>query len=291
MGSRYGGLKQLDRVGPSGETIIDYSLYDAAGAGFGKAIFIIKEAMEEEFRETFVDRLKHKIDIGYVFQETWMVPEGITIPGDRVKPWGTGHAVMMAGGRIDGPFAVINADDFYGRGAFEALAGHYRNWDPGRGDDYCMVGYHVGNTLSEFGAVSRGVCKPDSDSLLLEVVERTHIERTDVGIVYKNEQDQHVQIPADSIVSMNFWGFTPSFFGYLNREFEKFIVKNAGDLKAEFYIPGVVNELITSGKATVKILDCREKWFGMTYRDDREMVVKSIRDLVHDGVYPENLWG
>jgi dTDP-glucose pyrophosphorylase len=291
MGSRYGGLKQLDQVGPSGETIIDYSIYDAIQAGFGKVIFIIKEAIEDDFKEAFVERLKDKIAIDYVFQETWMVPEGITIPDNRSKPWGTGHAVMMADGKINGPFAVINADDFYGRGAFETLADYYEGWTPERTNDYCMVGYRVANTLSEFGAVSRGVCQPDEDSNLVDVVERTHIVRQLQEIVYKNEKEQFVTIPVDTIVSMNFWGFTPSFFGFLNRGFEAFIKQNAENLKAEFYIPSVVNDLIQTKQASVKILHCEEQWFGMTYKEDRATVVKSIRELIRRGVYPENLWG
>ncbi|MCX6304670.1 MAG: sugar phosphate nucleotidyltransferase [Bacteroidetes bacterium] len=291
MGSRYGGLKQLDQVGPSGETIIDYSIYDAIRAGFGKVIFIIKEAIEDEFKEVFVERLRDKIAIDYVFQETWMVPEGITIPDNRSKPWGTGHAVMMADGKVNGPFAVINADDFYGRGAFETLAAYYKDWTPGRNTDYCMVGYRVANTLSEFGAVSRGVCEPDENSLLVNVVERTRIERNETGIAYRNEQEQDVMIPGDTIVSMNFWGFTPSLFSFLAKGFEAFIQANAANLKAEFFIPSVVNELIKTQQATVKILHCDEKWFGMTYREDRGTVVKNIRELVRLGIYPENLWG
>ena len=291
MGSRYGGLKQLDQVGPSGETIIDYSIYDALRAGFGKVIFIIKEAIEDDFKEAFVERLKDVVSIDYVFQETWMVPEGIMIPDNRSKPWGTGHAVMMAEGRISGPFAVINADDFYGRGAFEALADYYKDWTSARANDYCMVGYRIANTLSEFGAVSRGVCHPDEHSFLVDVVERTHIERRGTGIAYKTEHDQYVQVPDDTLVSMNFWGFTPSLFAFLNKGFETFIKENADDLKAEFYIPSVVNELIRSRQAAVRILQSNDKWFGMTYKEDRETVVKSIRRLVRSGVYPENLWG
>lgn len=290
MGSRYGGLKQLDQVGPSGETIIDYSIYDAIRAGFGKVIFIIKEAIEDDFKETFVERLQDKIAIDYVFQETWMVPEGIVIPDNRSKPWGTGHAVMMANGRINGPFAVINADDFYGRRAFQSLADYYKDWTRESSGDYCMVGYRVCNTLSEFGAVSRGVCEPDSNSFLVDVVERTRIEQSETGIAYESD-GQSVIIPGNTIVSMNFWGFTPSFFGFLNEGFERFIKANVENLKAEFYIPSVVNELIKSERATVRILDCDEKWFGMTYREDRETVAKSIRELVRQGVYPENLWG
>ncbi|HNY02210.1 MAG TPA: nucleotidyltransferase [Bacteroidales bacterium] len=291
MGSRYGGLKQLDRVGPSGETIIDYSIFDAIRAGFGKVIFIIKEAIEDDFKEAFMERLSDRADLDYVFQETWMVPEGIVIPDNRSKPWGTGHAVMMADGKIDGPFAVINADDFYGRGAFEALAGYYRGWTHARENDYCMMGYRLGNTLSEFGGVSRGLCVPDPDSFLVDVVERTHIERKDGVITYSGENGSQVEVPGSSIVSMNFWGFTPSFFSHLRKGFGEFIARNASDLKAEFYIPTVVNELIRTGRATVRILPCEEKWFGMTYKEDRPKVVASIRELVNRGVYPENLWG
>ena len=291
IGSRYGGLKQLDPIGPSGETIIDYSIYDALRAGFGCVIFIIKEQIESEFKEFFVERLKEQVQVDYVFQETWMVPEGIRIPDNRNKPWGTGHAVMMADGKIDGPFAVINADDFYGRGAFRVLADYYRDWTPARANDYCMVGYPVANTLSEFGAVSRGVCQTSRDSFLRDVVERTHIERLPDRIAWKDDKGQWNDIPENSLVSMNFWGFTPSFFGFLKAEFETFIQRNSQDIKAEFYIPGVVNQLILGGKATVKVLGSDDKWFGMTYRDDRPRVVRSIRELVSRGVYPEKLWG
>ncbi len=291
IGSRYGGLKQLDKIGPNGETIIDYSIYDAIRAGFGKVIFIIKESIEDDFKETFVEKLKDKIAVDYVFQEIWMVPEGILVPDERQKPWGTGHAVMMADGKIDGPFAVINSDDFYGRGAYQTLSDYYKVWTPERENDYCMVGYHVGNTLSEFGSVSRGVCTGDQEKYLVDVVERTHIEKTASGIVFKEEHERYTGLPDETIVSMNFWGFTPSFFGYLNKGFAEFIRKNVENLKAEFYIPSMVNDLIKSDRATVRILDCPDKWFGMTYKEDRETVVRSIRELIKQGIYPENLWG
>jgi dTDP-glucose pyrophosphorylase len=290
VGSRYGGLKQLDRIGPTGETIIDYSIYDALRAGFGKVIFIIKEAIEDDFKEAFVERLKDKVEIDYVFQETWMVPEGIMIPDDRSKPWGTGHAVLMADGRIHQPFAVINGDDFYGRGAFQTLADYYRDWSPERDNDYCMVGYRVANTLSEFGAVSRGVCQADAGEFLVDVVERTHIERKDSDIVYRDETGADVKLADNTVVSMNFWGFTPSFFRHLKSGFEAFIRKHGEDPKAEFYIPSMVNMLIQKKITTVKVLSCNDQWFGMTYKEDRLAVVKSIRNLVEKGVYPENLW-
>ncbi len=291
IGSRYGGLKQLDKIGPSGETIIDYSIYDAIRAGFGKVVFIIKESIEDDFKETFVEKLQDKIAIDYVFQEIWMVPEGVLVPDERQKPWGTGHAVMMADGKIDGPFAVINADDFYGRGAYKSLADYYKGWTPARENDYCMVGYHVANTLSEFGSVSRGICQPDASSFLVDVAERHHIERGENGITYKDEHEKLVGISDNTIVSMNFWGFTPSFFTFLNQGFGEFINRNAENLKAEFYIPSMVNDLINSHRATVKVLDCYDKWFGMTYKEDRETVVRSIRNLIKQGEYPENLWG
>ena len=290
IGSRYGGLKQLDRLGPSGETIIDYSIYDAIRAGFGKIVFVIRESIEKEFREVYVDRLKDKIETDCVFQEIWKVPEGVNFSKERQKPWGTGHAVLMAAELIDTPFAVINADDFYGRSSFQAICDYYADWTPGQEDEYCMVGYDIGNTLSEHGAVSRGVCLADKDSYLVGVTERTKIERSPEGIAYRDENDIPVFIPENTIVSMNFWGFTPSFFGYLKTGFFEFMGKNAGNPKAEFYIPSVVNDLIGSGKCTLKVLESREKWFGITYREDRELVVAKIRELVDRSIYPGNLW-
>jgi UTP-glucose-1-phosphate uridylyltransferase len=273
----------------SAETIVDYSIYDALQAGFGKVVFIIKEAIEKDFREAFVDKLQDKVNIECVMQEIWKVPEGITVPAERQKPWGTGHAILMADGAIDGPFAVINSDDFYGRGAYRAVAEYYRDWSPERGNDYCMVGYSVGNTLSEFGAVSRGVCQTDKSGFLVDVVERTHIERTPSGIRFM-EADNEIPLSEDTIVSMNFWGFTPSFFGCLQSGFDRFIRKNAGEPKAEYYIPTEVNHLVRNRLATVRVLRSTEKWFGMTYREDREIVVNSIRALIKNGTYPENLW-
>ena len=289
IGSRYGGLKQLDRIGPSGETIVDYSIFDALQAGFGKVVFIIKEAIEKDFREAFVDKLKDKLQIECVMQELWKVPEGITVPAERHKPWGTGHAILMADGVIDGPFAVINSDDFYGRGAYRAVAEYYRDWTPEQETDYCMVGYRVANTLSDFGAVSRGVCQADGAGFLQDVVERTHIERGSSGIRF-TENGQEAVLPEDTIVSMNFWGFTPSFFGFLKTGFDAFIRASYGNLKSEYYIPTEVNNLIRGGKATVKVLPCTEKWFGMTYQEDRPIVVENIRSLIKNGIYPENLW-
>jgi len=290
MGSRYGGLKQLDTIGPSGETIIDYSIYDAIHAGFGKVIFIIKEGIEQDFKETFVEKLRDRVEVDYVFQETWMVPEGILISDERQKPWGTGHAVMMAENKIEGPFAVINADDFYGREAYQALAGYYRKWTRERENDYCMVGFNLGNTLSKFGAVSRGVCQIDAGSNLVNVIERTHIEETDQQIFFRDENGNMKEISGDTLVSMNFWGFTPAIFPQLKAGFASFIRDNAENPKAEFYIPSLVNQIIRSGNATVKVLNSEGKWFGMTYREDRERVIKSLRELIKQKIYPEKLW-
>ena len=290
IGSRYGGIKQLDHIGPNGETLLDYSIYDAIRAGFSKIVFIIKEDLEKDFREVFIDRLSKFIEVDYVFQEIRMVPDGIRIPEARKKPWGTGHAVLLAGDRLSGPFAVINADDFYGRKAYEVLADYYRGWSPIRENDYCMAGYHVDKTLSEFGSVSRGICKVNRKGELVDVVERTSISGTSAGIVYREGNEPPVTIPADSVVSMNFWGFTPSFFTYLTEGFGSFIRVNHESLKAEFYIPTMVNQLIKSKRVNVKVLSCDEQWFGMTYKEDREFVAESIRSLIQKGVYPQKLW-
>jgi UTP-glucose-1-phosphate uridylyltransferase len=290
IGSRYGSLKQLDAVGPSGETIIDYSIYDAIRAGFGKVVFVIRENIEKEFREVFIDKLQSRIEVDYVLQEIDRIPDGFTVPADRQKPWGTGHAILMAAGKIKQPFAVINADDFYGRDAFRELADYYKTWTPGNKNDWCMVGFTIGNTLSEHGFVSRGVCQTDADSLLVDIVERTKIERKAEGIVYKDEQDSAVVIPENTIVSMNFWGFTPSVFNYLESGFREFLALNASNPKAEFYIPVVVNERIKKKEAAVRVLKCNSKWFGVTYREDRELVVNQLKQLVGQGIYPGDLW-
>ncbi len=291
VGSRYGGLKQLDRIGPNGETLLDYSIYDAINSGFGKVVFIINERLEAGFKEMFINRLRDHIEVDYVFQEIWMVPEGILVPDERQKPWGTGHAVLMAEGRIDKPFAVINSDDFYGRKAYRALADYYQDWTPGRENDYCMVGYRLDKTLSDFGSVSRGICRIGENRELLDVVERTSIEGTGKGIVYLEGNEPAVIMSPDTTVSMNCWGFTPSFFEQLKTGFDSFIKKNYENQKAEFYIPSVVNKLIQSKQSGVKVLSCDEQWFGMTYQDDRVVVVDSIRALIRKGVYPQKLWG
>lgn len=290
IGSRYGSLKQLDRIGPSGETIIDYSIYDAIRAGFGKVVFVIKENIAKEFSEVFVEKLNGKIEVETAFQEIHKVPEGIQYSEERQKPWGTGHAVLMAAEKIHEPFAVINADDFYGRGAYQSLADFYKEWTPQKGNTYCMVGYELGKTLSEHGSVSRGVCKADGCAFLLEVTERTKIERNPAGIEYLDETGKSFYLDKRTTVSMNFWGFTPSFFNFLETGFLEFLKNNVNSPKAEFYIPGLVNDLLKRKEASVRILPCSDQWFGMTYREDRELVVSKIGELVKAGIYPVDLW-
>ncbi|MBE0648505.1 MAG: nucleotidyltransferase [Bacteroidales bacterium] len=290
IGSRYGGLKQLDAIGPNGETIIDYSIFDAIRAGFGKVVFIINERIEKDFQDVIIKRLQPYIRIEYVFQEIWKLPDGIAWSKERTKPWGTGHALLMADGRIDTPFAVINADDFYGREAYQTLTDYYAGWTPARENDFAMVAFEIGKTLSEYGFVCRGVCTTDTSDYLENVVERTWIERKPEGIVYKDEEEKLILLTDDTVVSMNFWGFTPSFFGYLKTGFSEFLQTNGENLKAEYYIPTAVNRLIQDRIATVRVLPCAAKWYGITYKEDKEMVVKGIRQLIEKGEYPEKLW-
>lgn len=290
MGSRYGGLKQMDKVGPSGETIIDYSIYDAIRAGFGKVVFVIRREIEEEFKEVFIDRLKGKIDIEYVFQELSMVPEGITVPENRKKPWGTGHAILVAEDKIKEPFAVINADDFYGSQSFGVIAEFLRNNQNEK--DYAMVGYQLDKTLSEFGHVARGVCEVDENGLLQAVTERTHIQRTAKGIVFTDETSgEEIILQGDETVSMNFWGFQSSVFPWLKRYFTEFVKEHGNEPKSEFFIPILVMELIKIRQANVKVLQSGEKWFGVTYKADKEDVMQKILYKVKSGEYPEQLWG
>lgn len=289
MGSRYGGLKQLDGLGPGGETIMDYSIYDAVNAGFGKLVFVIRKSFEGDFREKIVKKYESKIPVELVFQELDDLPEGFSVPEGRVKPWGTNHAVMMGAGVIREPFAVINADDFYGRESFRVLADFLSSLGESQ-NRYCMVGYRVGNTLSESGTVARGVCQTNAAGNLTGVVERTQIMRMDGQVKYRNENDDWVEIDDDTPVSMNMWGFTPDYFNYSEVHFVDFLKKNAENIKSEFFIPLVVNDLIVAGKATVKVLDTPSKWFGVTYANDRPEVVAKLKKLVDEGVYPSPLW-
>jgi hypothetical protein len=289
MGSRYGGLKQLDGVGPSGETIMDYSIYDAINAGFGKLVFVIRKSFEEDFKEKIVKKYKHKIPVELVFQELDKLPEGFTVPPNRVKPWGTNHAVMMAKDVIDEPFAVINADDFYGRESFQLLGDFLSPLNDSK-NLYAMVGYRVGNTLSESGAVARGICEIDDDRNLLGIVERTQVMRIDGVIKYKDENDNWIAIDENTPVSMNMWGFTPDYFDYSEDYFVDFLKEHANDITAEFFIPSLVNHLVTNKIATVKVLDTPSKWFGVTYPEDRPGVVTKLKELVDEGIYPSPLW-
>lgn len=292
MGSRYGSLKQMDGVGPNNEAIIDYSIYDALQAGFGKVVFVIRHQFEQEFKEVFSkEHFGGKIDVEFVFQELDYLPKGFSVPQGRVKPWGTCHAVMMAAPVVDGPFAVINADDFYGREAYMVLANYLRQVEGTQGN-YSMVGYNLRNTLSDYGTVSRGECTVDDALNLVSIVERTAIERKDSGVViYKDELGEHT-IDQDTTVSMNLFGFTPDFFTKSEELFKEFLSnrENMENPKAEFFIPLCVNTLITQKRVTLKVLTSQAKWFGVTYKEDRKEVVERIAQLIDNGIYPSKLW-
>jgi UTP-glucose-1-phosphate uridylyltransferase len=289
MGSRYGSLKQVDKLGPSGETITDYSIYDAIRAGFGKVVFVIRKSIEADFKEVF-HKFNNKIEVEYVYQELDNVPEGIKVPADRQKPWGTGHAVMVAVENIKTPFAVINADDFYGAGSFQTIANHLSKIYSDDIETYCMVGYKLENTLSEHGHVSRGVCRTTEENILKSIVERTQIQRINEKIVYKEAEEIWKPLTGNEIVSMNFWGFPPTVFKNLKEKFKVFIENNYQNLKAEFYLPFAVNDLINEGKAKVSVLQTPDLWFGVTYKEDKETTISKLHELVNKGIYPENLW-
>ena len=291
MGSRYGGLKQLDGLGPNGETIMDYSIYDAIRSGFGKVVFVIRKDFENDFREKILSKYENHIPVELVFQSINDVPEGVKVPAERVKPWGTNHAVLMGKGVIKEPFATINADDCYGRESFEVLAKELSSLAEGSKNQYCMVGYRVGNTLSESGTVSRGICETNEEGLLTSVVERTQIGwNADHKVYYVDENGADQVISENTPVSMNMWGFTPEYFDYSEEYFINFAKANEGNLKAEFYIPLLVNDLVNSGTAKLKVLDTPAKWFGVTYAADRQGVVDKIAALVAAGEYPEKLF-
>ncbi|MGL5563659.1 MAG: nucleotidyltransferase [Tannerellaceae bacterium] len=289
MGSRYGGLKQMDGLGPNGETIMDYSIYDAVRAGFGKVVFVIRHSFEEDFRSKIISKYENVIPVEVVFQELDYLPEGIVLNPERVKPWGTNHAVLMGKDVIKEPFAVINADDFYGKESYQILADYLTKLN-GQMNDYCMVGYRLGNTLSESGAVARGVCETNEEGYLTGVVERTHIERIDGKIMFKDEEGQFVEVADNTPVSMNMWGFTPDYFKYSEDFFIQFLKENADNIKAEYFIPLMVNHLITKDQAKCRVLDTPSKWFGVTYAADRDGVVAKINALVHAGEYPAKLF-
>lgn len=292
MGSRYGGLKQIDPVDAQGNKIIDFSIYDAIRAGFEKVIFIIKRENEEDFRTCVGDIVKNHVQVEYVFQDLNDVPAGFSVPEGREKPWGTAHAVLSCRDVIDGPFAVINADDYYGKEAFQVIYDYLSTHEDDDKYRYAMVGYELGKTLTENGYVSRGVCETDENGFLTDIVERTHIEKKGNGAAYTENGTDYTVISLQSTVSMNLWGFTGSIMKELQRAFTKFFVNEVPEnpLKAECYLPFVVDSLLQEGKATVQVLTSKDRWFGVTYKEDKPFVMESIAKLKEQGVYPERLW-
>lgn len=292
MGSRYGGLKQLDGVGPNGETIMDYSIYDAIQAGFGKAVFVIRKDFEQEFREKILSKYENMIETELVFQSLDALPDGFQCPKDRVKPWGTNHAIMMGENVINEPFCVINCDDFYNRDSFMVIGKFLSELKESETGKYAMVGFRVSNTLSENGTVARGVCDKDENDNLTKVVERTQIKRHEGKVCYNDGNDNWMELEENCPVSMNMWGFTPDYFKYSNEYFIQFLSNpdNLNNIKSEFYIPTMVDHLINTGEATVKVLDTNAKWFGVTYAEDRPSVVERIKNLIAAGEYPEKLF-
>ena len=289
MGSRYGGLKQLDGVGPSGETIMDYSVFDAIRAGFGKIVFVIRHDFEEDFKQKILSKYENHIKVELCYQDLNALPGGFTCPEGRTKPWGTNHAVLMGKDAIKEPFAVINADDFYSRDAFMVISEELQKTRQSKGD-YCMVGFRVGNTVTENGTVSRGVCT-DKNGYLESVTERGSIHANENGeIVYPDANGVEQVLNPNTPVSMNFWGFTPDYFDFSQREFIKFLDTRINEPKSEYFIPTVVDNLIKSGEATVKLLDTEAKWFGVTYVEDRDGVREKLLELHNQGVYPEKLF-
>lgn len=287
MGSRYGGLKQLDEVGPNGEAIIDYSLFDAIRAGFGKVVFIIRRDFEVAFKERFSANLEGKIEVEYVYQELTDLPEGFSVPKGREKPWGTGHAIRAARTAANTPFIAINADDFYGAEAYQTCA-KFLTTDVSE-NLYSMVGYRLDNTLSEHGSVSRGVCVTDKNNNLVDIEERTKISKTKNGIEYLNG-DQSIQMVGDETVSMNFWGFHPSLFKHLEEGFIDFLKNEGQEMKSEFFIPFHVDDLIKANKVSAKVLTSDATWFGVTYKEDKPMVIAQLNKLIAQGKYPNKLW-
>jgi len=286
MGSRYGGLKQIDPVGPGGETIMDYSVYDALRAGFGKLVFVIRKDIEEPFRETIGARFEERVPVEYVFQELDKLPAGFSVPTGRTKPWGTTHAILMAADVIHEPFAMINADDFYGAESYRVLAGHLQSGSA----DYAMVGFVLRNTLSAFGSVARGVCRVNGDGYLEGVTELTSIARDGSGAKNTDPAGAVTRLTGDEPVSMNMWGFTAGTFEQLEDSFHKFLELHGMEQKSECYIPNTVGELVSAGRARVRVLRSNDSWFGVTYREDRPHVVESISQLIRAGLYPERLW-
>ena len=295
MGSRYGGLKQIDPVGNHGEAILDFSLFDAYAAGFETAVIIIKEAIRKDFMDTVGKRLeKCPMEIRYAYQELHKIPEGVPVPAERTKPWGTCHAVLCAKDEIDGaPFAVINADDYYGKSAFKTIYDALLQAQDGEKYDYCMVGYLLGNTVTEHGSVARGICETNGNGLLTTIAERTRIEMYDGGIHFTEDGENWTDVTADTVVSMNMWGYTPSFLDELEARLPAFLTKalKENPAKAEFYLPLAVEQLLREDKATVKVLESPDKWYGVTYAADKPQVVAALKEMTAAGKYPDSLWG
>ncbi len=291
MGSRYGGLKQLDGLGPHGETIMDYSIYDAMRSGFGKVVFVIRKTFEDQFRNQILSKYIGHIPVELVFQEMTALPEGFECPADRTRPWGTNHAIMMGRDVIGEPFAVINSDDFYGRDAFERMAAHLTAIPEGATGRYSMVAFKVGNTMTRNGEVSRGVCTVNSDGHLTKVVERRRIGYAEDGSVrFMDENGEWKSIDPDTPVSMNLWGFTPDYFGYSEYEFRRFLNKYINEPTREYFIPSVVDKLIGNKLAKVDVLSTASSWFGVTYSEDRDGVCSKLAEMHDSGEYPENLF-
>lgn len=288
MGSRYGGTKQLDGISKHGETIMDFSLFDAIKAGFTKVVFIVRKDILEEVKTEFGAKLKGKVEVEYAIQETSKVPEKYS-KNERTKPWGTAHALLVAKGLIKDNFCVINADDFYGYDAFETIISFLKNANESS-TDYVMVGYPIYNTLSDNGSVSRGETFADENNNLQQIKERTAITKKGEDIVFENEDGSEAIMSRDTIVSMNFFGFTPTFLNFLDREFEVFLEENYQQLKAEFFLPSVVDNLIKSQEAKMKVLNTDAKWMGVTYKEDKEVVVNKVKELIQQSIYPPELW-
>jgi len=290
MGSRYGKLKQMDAFGPNGETIIDYSLYDAINAGFGKVVFIIRDFFKDEFEKHFRSRLEGKIEMEFVSQELMDIPEGCTYNTEREKPWGTAHAIWVARNVIREPFGVINADDYYGVDSFIQLANYLNNAYNNNFNDYAVVAYYLRNTLSDYGTVNRGVCSINEDGNLISVKECVKIKRQPDGIIYYEEEGHPIPLQDNTLVSMNMWGFLPSYFDYCDQFFKEFLNNEGMKLTSEFYIPTLVDKLIRDKVLDVKVLDTESDWFGVTYQEDKPYVMEKIKAMIEMEVYPENLW-
>lgn len=291
MSSRYGSLKQIDPVGNHGQLIIDYSIYDAVRAGFERVVFIIKRENDEEFRAAIGDRLARHVQVDYAYQDLYDLPNGFTVPEGRVKPWGTTHAVLAARDILDGPFAVVNADDYYGPEAFRLIY-DYLTAHP-EGDEYAMVSYLLGKTVSEHGGVTRGICRTSEDGYLQGIVEQTGIEKDGDGGRFTTDGKTYTTLPGSTVVSMNFWGFTPGFIDHAKRMFPQFLSRAAqtDPMKGEFYLPAAIGQLLTENAARVKVLKSTDQWFGVTFKEDKPRVVESIARLTAQGLYPDDLWG